>query len=839
MSLNLYQQKRNFENTPEPKEGKGGNKNALSFVVQRHDASHLHYDFRLEMDGVLKSWAVPKGPSMKAGEKRLAVMVEDHPLLYGKFFGEIPKGNYGAGTVDIWDEGTYELVEPATRIETENIFLTQLTRGDIKFKIYGNHLMGTFALVKMHDDTGKNWLLIKKNDEYDVEEFDIEKMEPIHSGKNSNETWEAGQSPNKEETKAEQTEEKEQTLEEIWKSTQPMLARLALAIHDNPEWIYEMKFDGYRAVTKISKGKVAMVSRNGNSFNKQFSSLIAELETVTDEVILDGEVVIEDERDVSNFQLLQNFARTQKGTLKYYVFDILFVNGFSVTDLPLRERKELLDTFFHNNHFKNVFNAEYVQEKGNKLFNILSAQGFEGIIAKDLEGRYYPGRRSESWMKVKATQMQEAVITGYTQPQNSRKHFGSLLLGIYEGDALIYIGNCGSGFTETSLSTLFESFKDLETSTMPFNEKPVPKGMKGKPTWLKPVLVCNVKFQEWTEDHHMRMPVFMGIRDDKTAKEVVKEVPESILPDINKDNVKEKVFSINGREIKCTNLTKIYWPDESITKGQMIDYYQRISKWILPYLKNRPLSLNRHPNGINGQSFYQKDMDVDQIPAWLHTEKMYSKSTDAEIEYLICNDQATLIYMANLGCIEINPWHSVYGKPDDPDYMILDLDPGEIEFTSVVDTALVIKQLCDDLGIESFCKTSGATGLHIYIPLGAQHTYDEIKIFGELMATITHQRIPQVTSLERSISKRKDKIYIDFLQNRKGQTIAASYSIRPKPNATVSTPLKWEEVNHKLRPQDFHIFNMEERLKKVGDLWKGVLGKGIVLSEVLKRMEEV
>ena len=842
MSLTRYKEKRNFSNTPEPKEGKGGNKDSLSFVVQRHDASHLHYDLRLEMDGVLKSWAVPKGPSMVAGEKRLAVFVEDHPLPYGKFYGEIPKGNYGAGIVDIWDEGTYEPPEPLNRNDAEKLFLEQLKKGDIKFTIHGTHLKGTFALVRMHDESGKNWLLIKKKDEFDLDKYAIDKIDSLHFGNEKNaDKWVPGKPAGNAEKQASPTKDvKEKTIEQAWKSAgKPMLAKLAVSIQDNPDWIYETKYDGYRAVTKISKGTVEMVSRNGNSFNKQYNCIVKELEALTDEVILDGEIVIEDEHGVSNFQLLQNFTTTKKGILKYYVFDILYVNGFLVSDLPLRERKELLGSFFSNNHFENIFETEFVKEKGEKLFADLSARGFEGIIAKDLEGLYFSGKRSGTWLKVKTVMMQEAVIAGYTQPQNSRKHFGSIILGIYNRNKLEYIGNCGTGFSDASLKELSTDFQKLETKTCPFQEKPDMTGMKGKPTWLNPELVCNVKFLEWTNDHHLRNPVFMGLREDKEAEEVEEEAPESDSDEPKEDNVKEKVTTFDNKVVKCTNLTKVYWPEEGIMKGQMIDYYQRISKWMLPYLQNRPQSLNRHPNGITGQSFYHKDMDINQVPSWLKTVKMHSKSNDADIDYLVCNDVSTLIYMANLGCIEINPWHSVYTKPDNPDYMILDLDPGEIDFTSVVDTALVIKELCDELSISSFCKTSGATGLHIYIPMGAQYSYDQVKIFAELMANITHQRIPKVTSVERSISKRKDKIYVDFLQNRKGQTIAAPYSIRPKPHATVSTPLEWKEVNHNLSPQQFHIGNTEQRLEKTGDLWKGVLGKGIALTTVLAKIEKL
>jgi bifunctional non-homologous end joining protein LigD len=618
-----------------------------------------------------------------------------------------------------------------------------------------------------------------------------------------------------------------------------MLAKQTNELINKPDWIYETKFDGYRIISKIHKNKAELFSRNGHSYTANFGSITKELNAINDSIILDGEVVIEDKKGMSNFQLLQNYQTTKHGTLKYYVFDILFLNGFSLADLSQIKRKELLEHFFDNNKFRNVFISKHQIGNGKQLFEKLSKKGYEGIIAKDPDGVYSEGRRTDSWLKIKTTMMQEAIICGYTAPQKSRSHFGSILLGMYKGNELVYIGNCGTGFTEESLKELNADFKKLKTERSPFATTPKLTGAKGKPSWIKPKLVCNIKFSEWTQDEHMRHPVFMGLRDDKKVKEVVNESKdEKRMAKKEKETENEKTISVSGKKIKCTNLNKVYFPSEGYTKGDIINYYQRISKYILPYLKNRPQSLNRHPNGIMGQSFYQKDMEVKQLPSWAKTVKMYSKSNNANVNYLLCNDPATLIYMANLGCIEINPWHSTYDKPEFPSWMMLDLDPGEISFSDVVDTALVIKEICDELKIPCYCKTSGATGLHVYIPLGAKYTYDEIKLFAEILAGLVHDRLPDITSIERSTSKRKDKIYVDFLQNRKGQTIAAPYSVRPKPLATVSTPLQWKEVNSKLSPDMFTILNIEKRLKKAGDIWKPVLGKGIDITKALKAIEK-
>ncbi|MGE5419693.1 MAG: DNA ligase D, partial [Chloroflexota bacterium] len=566
----------------------------------------------------------------------------------------------------------------------------------------------------------------------------------------------------------------------------PMLAKLVPEVMENPEWIYEMKLDGYRMLCSRHKGRTELVSRRGNSYTRQYDILLKEMEQIEEDVILDGEVIVENPDGISEFQLLQNYGTTRKGNLKYYIFDILYLNGHNVMDFPLVKRKELLDKFFEKYEFQRVTRLGFQTGNGKQLFEKMAAGGYEGIIAKDPHSVYMPSKRGESWLKIKSTMMQEAVICGSTDPQGSRKYFGSLILGLYEKGTLRYIGNCGTGFNETSLKELADKFRLYKTDLCPFPKMPKLSWAKGKATWLKPELVANIKFMEWSKDGIMRAPVFMGLREDKEASEVInetREVEEKQIIRKSRSAIKpsestmEKTLSLAGKKVKVTNLTKVYWPAEGYTKGDLIDYYLRISKFILPYLKNRPQSLNRHPNGIKGPNFYHKDMDTDQIPAWLKTVKLESKTNEEGIDYLICNDSATLVYMANLGCIEINPWHSTYLKPGNPDYLMLDLDPGDISFTDVVNTALVIKEICDETGIPCYCKTSGATGLHIYIPLGAKYDYDQARTFAEILAGIAHHRLPSTTSIERSISKRKDKIYIDFLQNRKSQTIAAPYSV--------------------------------------------------------------
>lgn len=831
MSLDLYKKKRDFKSTPEPDSEQKVRQSVHSFVVHRHDASHLHYDFRLEMEGVLKSWAVPKGPSMKAGERRLAIMVEDHPLSYGEFYGQIPEGNYGAGNVEIWDEGTYLPLEEKGNAEKN--LLDQLKKGSIKFVINGNYLKGAFSLVRINSSQKDNeWLLIKKKDQYALPSYDIEKLQPIKSAVKGNMAVDDDVPSNPETRKA----DLEANMVVPPPDLKPMLAKLSSEIIDEPSWIYEMKYDGYRLISKIHEGTVEMISRNGNSFNAAYKALEKELLQIRESVILDGEIVVENEKGLSDFQLLQNYRTTQKGNLKYFVFDLLYLNGHLITDFPLVKRKELLDAFFKMYDFKNIHNAPYQTGNGKALFEKVSQLGYEGIIAKSPDSEYLPGKRTDTWLKVKSSMMQEAIICGYTLPQKSRKYFGSLILGLYDNGKLRYIGNCGTGFNEVSLKELYTKFEDLTIPASPFEKAPRLLGPKGKPVWLKPELVCNVKFLEWSQDEIMRTPVFMGLRVDKEAREVVNESKQE---EVERNSSLEQTMVIGGKNVKCTNLTKVYWPDEGYTKGDLISYYLSISKYILPYLKNRPQSLNRHPNGIKAKGFYQKDMDVNQLPSWVKTVKLYSKSNDDYIDYLICNDAATLVYMANLGCIEINPWHSTYMNPEEPSYIMLDLDPGDIPFTEVVNTALVIKEICDEINIPAYCKTSGATGLHIYIPFGARYNYNDAKTFAEIIATIAQHRLPAVTSIERSVAKRKNKVYIDYLQNNMGQTISSAYSVRPRPLATVSTPLDWKEVNYNLTPQMFTIKNIPDRLNSVGDLWSPVLKKGIVLAKALKALEKL
>ena len=494
-----------------------------------------------------------------------------------------------------------------------------------------------------------------------------------------------------------------------------------------------------------------------------------------------------------------------------------------------------------------VYN-EHIKEKGSDLYAEAKSKGWEGIIAKKASSSYESDKRSDKWQKFKVQSSQEALILGYSKPEGSRKYFGSLVLGMYEGDKLRHIGNCGTGFTEASLKELHEKMSGLVTNGKPIAEKiPDEKAI----TWIKPEMVCEVTFTEWTGDKHLRHPVFKGLRTDKRPAEIVQELPlgtsensdrptpalsdTSTLPS---DFPDEREESFGKKKLKLTNLNKLYWKNEGIKKGQLIEYYRSVAEYILPYLKDRPLSLNRHPNGIDAPGFFQKDLDTAQIPDWIKYQTIFSESVSKDIDYLICNDLPSLLWMANLGCIEINPWLSTYKKPDNPSFAVMDLDPNEVDdFSEVVRVALTTKELLDQMGVRPFIKTSGSRGLHIFIHVAEQYDYEIVKNFVQYLGKMVLEVHPDTTSLERSPSKRKKKIYLDFLQNRRGQTIAAPYSVRPKPGATVSTPLLWEEVNESLDVKQFTIFNTLQRIEQKGDLWRELLSEKTDLKAALEKLK--
>jgi len=609
----------------------------------------------------------------------------------------------------------------------------------------------------------------------------------------------------------------------------PMLATLVDQPFDGPDWIYEIKWDGYRVISYLNRGKVEMRSRNNLSFNEKFDVILDALEKWKIKAVLDGEIVALDEHGYADFQQLQNVLKNKASAhLVYYVFDILWYDGKDLTRLPLLERKEILKNIFPAKNDR-IRYSDHIAEKGIDFLASAVRHGLEGVMAKKIDSTYEVGGRSGNWLKMKNNHRMEAIIAGFTLPRRSRKFFGAVILGRYEGKKLVYIGHSGSGFTDKDLKEMSKKFQPLITDKCPFATVP---HTNQPATWLRPVLVCEVKFSEWTKDRILRHPIFTGLREDKHASN------EKNVKMVNAPN-DEEIMKIDRRELKLTHLNKVYWPKEKYTKRDLLNYYHQIAPYILPYMLDRPQSLNRHPNGIAGANFYQKNT-AGKVADWISTYRFDSES-QGPIDFMVCTGEASLLYMASLGCIEMNPWHSRTAAPHHPDWCVIDLDPDNNSYDQVVTVALVIKELMDEMKIPAFCKTSGATGMHIYIPLKAKYTYDQSRMLARLIVEMANkdQRIASFTSLQRTPAKRKKKIYLDFLQNREIQTLAAPYSVRPRPGATVSTPLHWEEVKKGLRPDKFTMLNIFSRLKNEGDLFKPVLGKGINLEKTIRLIERM
>ncbi len=752
MRLKAYKSKRNLKKSPEPKAVQTSS-SSLNFVIQKHAATHLHYDVRLEYKGVLVSWAVPKQPSLNPADKRLAIKVEDHPLDYQYFEGVIPKGNYGAGSVEIWDHGTY------------SGDLNGLKKGHFVVTLHGEKLQGDFVFQKLKKDSeDNNWLFFKREDAHAQSKKKVPMPKIIH----------------------------------------PMLATQVQEPFNDENWLFEIKWDGYRTLAFIEQGKVSLKSRSNKLLNKKFPSVVKELEKLRGDLILDGEVVVLDSEGKSHFQLLQNY---EKGALYYYVFDLLYKEGEDLRELPLLERKELLKDLLKEVRLPHICYSDHLVKNGELLFKEASKKHLEGIMGKKMASPYQP-RRSSDWVKIKTVLRQEAVIGGFTAPRGSRKLFGALLVGGYDEEHnLNFAGHVGGGFDAARLKEVYQKLKPLIQKQSPFK---TPPKTNAPVTWVKPEILCEVTFTEWTKEQRMRHPIFHGLREDKATKKVKKEV----------------VY---------TNLDKIYWPKEKYTKGDLLDYYKSIAPFILPYLKNRPIMLHRYPEGVEKPGFYQKDLET--TPKGVKTCPVEHEGKI--VHYLLINDLQSLLYAINLGSIDLHPFMG-HGKTlDSPDYCVIDLDPHGVPFTKVVEVALAFHELLKELKITHCCKTSGGNGFHIFIPLHGKYDFEQSRQFATVMAHYIQKQFPRHTSLERSPEKREKKIYLDCLQNRTGQTVVAPYAVRPRPHALVSTPLQWDEVTLDLDPRAFTIKTVPNRLKEKGDPFKAILGKGVDIKAVLNRLENL
>jgi bifunctional non-homologous end joining protein LigD len=839
VSLEEYSKKRAFEKTPEPKPASGAERGGRRFCVQRHHARRLHYDLRLEIGGALKSWAVPQGPTLEALAKRLAVMVEDHPLEYGDFEGNIPKGNYGAGSVMLWDQGTYELTGDRN-VEA------QLERGDLKFRLFGEKLRGEFALVRMKSrGKGNEWLLIKKRDPEAQPGWDPEGHAwSVKTGRTQEEI--ANEMPARKTQQAAGDIARAATNDPMPETIAPMLASSSSELPPGEDWWYEIKWDGVRALCFLRDQTTRLVSRNGNSMDRQYPELSLLHHFVAAETaILDAEIVALDEEGRPSFSRLQprimatdpnavaHLARTRPVVL--YVFDLLYLNGRDLRQAPLIERKRLLKSVLRPAAV--VRYSDHFEDRGRELLEAARAKGLEGIVAKRAAS-VYEARRSHDWIKIKVTHEQEFVVCGYTRGE--RDYFGALVLGIYDNGALDFAGSVGSGFDHKLLESLHAMLEPLGGSPCPFEPEPqLPQPV----TWVRPELVCTVRFHSWTKDGRLRAPVFVGLRPDVAPRECVRESAQpaaaALRPPLLAGGNAEAALDVEGHTIRFKNLNKIFYPREGYTKRDILNYYDAVADVLLPHLKDRPLSLRRYPNGIEEAHFFQKNA-VQGFPDWIRTEKIAEEELGKSTQFVIGGSRAALLYLANLGCIDQNPWMSRVGSLDQPDFLLIDLDPQDCGYDKIVEAAQLVRRKLEALGLEGCPKTTGGDGMHIYVPLEPVYSFDQTRGFAEILARLAAAERPDLFTTPRPLARReKGKVYFDYLQNGRGKTISAPYVLRAYPGAPVATPLQWKEVAPGLTPQQFHIRNAEERFARLGDVFRPVLENRQRLEPAMERLEKL
>jgi bifunctional non-homologous end joining protein LigD len=891
--LEEYKKKRDFRKTPEPAPAKKAGAGLLKFVVHKHSARRLHYDLRLELDGVLKSWALPNGPSLDPKVKRLAVMVEDHPLEYGSFEGSIPEGEYGAGKVIIWDAGTYsaetenkEMI--ADRDQAQDILRQGLEKGKIGLTFKGQKLKGSWALVKMQH-TQKDWLLIKHKDDFAASGTDIlSEGNSVYSGLTIDDLKQHFSVQKPSALKIEEVQGV--TPVPFPLAVSPMLATLIPEPFNDPHWIFEPKLDGYRILTFIQNGKVRLISRNGLEVTSRYPFLIPDLVAQpAADLILDGEMVALDETGRSCFQCLQNHLKQivqKKGAstftaaaIVYYIFDVLYFNGYDLRSVPLIERKKVLSSILHPSvHLKPV---EYFETDGESLFEASVSYGMEGIIAKRKDSLYETGQRSQKWLKIKTTQSEEFVIGGYTQGTGNReKTFGALLLGNFNDKGeLIFAGHVGTGFDDELLAEMRTRLDALKLKTSPFKDK-LP--LNAPTTWIKPVLVAEIKFAEKTIEGYLRQPVFLRLREDKNPSEamIIPQTPPAqkktlLQPAKGIENIAGQIiegssdFKINvdGYDLSLSNLDKLLWPvsgsHSALTKRDLLVYLTRVSPFILPHLRDRPVTLTRYPNGITGPHFYQKHIDT-PIPEFVNTVSISEHFENAR-DYFVCHNLATLLWLGQLGNIDIHSWFSRIvpdssmcasdRTPDKkadyftnfPDFIIFDIDPymysgKEIKgaepelniaaFKQTSKVALWLKTILDSLSLNSFVKTSGRTGLHVFVPIYRQLDFSAVHSAAKTICGFMLKQHPDEITIEWTVTKRTGKIFLDYNQNVRGKTLASIYSPRPAPQASVSTPVRWDELE-KVYPTDFTIKTVPDRLSRIGDIWSDILDQRTDLKKVL------
>jgi bifunctional non-homologous end joining protein LigD len=937
--LEEYNKKRNFVKTPEPR----GNKklsvaNKSRFVVQKHDATRLHYDFRLEdkKEGVLKSWAVPRGISLDPKVKRLAILTEDHPLDYLLFEGAIPEGSYGAGTVIVWDTGTYA---------SEQEISDQFKNGKITFSLFGQKLRGNFKLIRIRsrEDEENQWLLMKLADGFESEEdLTINKPGSVLTGR-TNDDLKTGEDNEDKKTRSHTRNDIENTIrkqaneaqtmtytnnnnitkaasqqqkEEFPNKIKPMLSTLVDKPFDNKDWVFEVKWDGVRSILFLhrKKGALEMQSRNGKSIAHRYPELVKILSFSTpsssssssvikckESVVLDGEVVVLDKKNgIPSFQShqrrmnvdyikeIENLSKEIPAT--YYFFDILYLDGINLQGLPFLERRKILSDVIAKENAR-IKISHFIEEKGKEVFDKTKSMGLEGLVAKHKSSKYVQGIRSRDWLKIKHIKTQDCVVIGYTRGEGNREYyFGSLLLAIYDPSAnkLKFVGHTGSGFDFVQLDKVYTKLKAMRIEKCPVDYVPY---TNRDPTWIRPELVAEVKFSDWTEEKIMRAPIFLRFREDKAPKdcliegerptEKVLEEPVKIKQEKSKKPKEENFFYEQANSDSTyysssfSNLDKVFWEKTpthpQLTKKDLIKYYESISSYIIPYLKDRPLSLSRYPDGIKGKSFYHKNWDQENKPAFVQTAKIYSESREGHlINYIVCNNKETLLWVANLGCIEMHPWYSrinnfnLCQERDDilyeekcglnfPDFIIFDLDPyiysgleakgqepeyNHKGFKAAIEVAYLLRDLFNDLRIDSYIKTSGKTGLHIFVPIDNLYTYEQTRAFAEVIGKILLRRYPEKMTMEWDTTKRKGKVFFDHNQNARGKTIASIFSARPTDTATVSMPISWKNLSNVL-PTDYTILNVPDIMRESSNPWRNLLEKKQDLNKILQNISQI
>ena len=875
-----YRKKRDFTRTAEPSGDKAPpsrRTGRLHFVVQKHAARNLHFDLRLELDGVMKSWAVPKGPSMDPSVKRLAMQVEDHPIDYNTFEGTIPKGEYGGGTVMLWDRGTYTSDVATSPDAEEDAIREGLTRGDLKITFHGDRLKGSFALIRMKfsrdgsSSSKPQWLLIKHRDEYATTEDVVAEnmtsvetgrtMEEIASGKSK--VWHSNREPK---AAPEAPGVSAAILE-------PMYASIGSEVPAEG-WTFEPKYDGIRVLAYVTSQSVKLVTRNGKDKAQQFPEIVAALKKLASQtkrsLVLDGEIVALVDGEPARFQELQSRMHVKESHVierhststpaALILFDILVDGDDVLIREPWITRREQLEKRIGKRTSTQIRLTDSIQGDGKKMLEKARRQGWEGIIAKKTDSKYEPGTRSRAWLKLKIEFRQEFVIGGYTEPRNSREHIGALLLGYFDHDRFIYVGHTGGGFTRQGLTDMYHKLKPLETKTPPFEETPK---TNEKAHWVKPKIVVEVKFNEWTSDRRLRQPIFLGVRDDKPASKVGLEGPSvqkkstqvrsvakrqsrpsaaarakvTKKAKTNTSPILEQLTAIEkkggdgsldfggGKILKVSNLGKVFFPKEKYTKGALMRYYARIADFILPTMLDRPLVLRRFPNGIEGEAFYQHKAS-DTTPSEVRVEVIANEEGEKQPR-IIGGDLLTLLYTIQLGAISVDPWHSRVQSREYADYTIIDLDPGpRANFERVKQVARWAKEVMDGFGLNAAIKTSGSTGLHIYLPLPLKTPNEAATLVAQLIATRVAETHPKEATIERFVKARGGAtVYVDYLQNIRGKTVAGAYCVRARPGAPVSTPLKWTELTESLDPRDFTIANAPDRFEKVGDVWGETMKK--------------